>query len=289
MQTAIFTKVFGERGLYDACSIAADVGYDAVELMGRAPHFGPETSDERARELRVHLDNLGIEVSSIASYTGGYVDQRDEACEAELEKLERFCELADIVGCDLIRHAPDGPPEFRATADDYEQAAIWMRRAADIAASYGKEIVVEIHALKITETAATTREFLERIDRDNVGAIHDAGNMYIVRTTFGADSVAELGDWLRHVHIKDEVRIADNALDTFEIERPDGPERFQPRLLGEGAVDHGPLFEALVDREYDGYIVAECHLSPHGTLTDRRIAECELAAIERLKRDARGV
>jgi sugar phosphate isomerase/epimerase len=287
MQTAIFTKVFGGRGLYDACSVAADVGYDAVELMGRAPHFGPETSDERARELRAHLDDLGIEVSSIASYTGGYVDQSDEACEAELADLERFCELADIVGCDLIRHGPDGPPEFRATEDDYERAATWMRRAADIAASYEKEIAVEVHALKLTETPATTREFIDRIDRDNVGAIHDGGNMYIVGTDFGHDSVAELGDRLRHVHVKDEIQVADDGPGVLEIERPDGTERFQPRLLDEGAVDHAPLFEALVDREYEGYVVAECAVSPHDTLTDRRIAECELAAMERLERAAR--
>lgn len=289
MKTAIFTKVLGERGLFDACSVAADVGYDAVELMGRAPHFGPETSDDRARNLRAHLGDLGLEVSSIASYTGGYVDQTDEECEEELDRLKRFCELAEIVGCDLIRHGPDGPPEFRASEDDYERAAAWMRRAADVSAAYDKEIAVEVHALKITETPETTRAFLDRIDRENVGAIHDAGNMYIVGTEFGRESVMELGDRLQHVHVKDELRVADDAPGTFEVERPRGDQRFQPRLLGEGGVDHAPLFEALTDRDYGGYVVAECHVPIHDTLTDRWIAEHELVAMQRLERGARGV
>ena len=155
-------------------------------------------------------------------------------------RLERFCELADIIGCDLVRHGPDGPLEHRAT-DDYDRAATWMRRAADLAAEYGKELVVELHAGTIVESAETARKFFERVDRDNVGAIHDAGNRYILRTDFGRDSVAELGDWIRHVHVKDELRVEDEA---FETETAAGIERFQPRLLGEGAVDHGPLFEA---------------------------------------------
>lgn len=176
------TSVFGEQGLYDACSVAADVGFDAVKLMGRDPHFGPETIDARARELRGHLDDFGLDVSCVATYMGGYVDRMDSECEAELDALERFCELAEAVGCDRIRHAPDGPPEFRAEEADYERAATWMRSAADLAAKHDMELLVEIHALKILETPAMTRDFLERVSRENVKAIHDAGNMYIAGT-----------------------------------------------------------------------------------------------------------
>ncbi|WP_440009684.1 sugar phosphate isomerase/epimerase family protein [Halomicrococcus sp. SG-WS-1] len=282
MQTSVLTKMFGERDLRDACSVAAEVGFDAVELMGRDPHFGVETDDEQARELRAHLDDLGLDVSCVASYTGGYVDMDETECAEQLDRLERFCELADLVDCDMIRHGPRGPPEHHATDTDYDRAVEWMRRAADLADEYDKELLVEIHSVTIIESASTAREFFERVDRDNVGAIHDAGNMYISRTDFGRDSVAELGDWLRHVHVKDELRVADEALGTFEMETPAGTELFQPRLLGEGAADHGPLFAALAERDYDGYVVAECHLPPHDALTDRSIAECELAAMERL-------
>lgn len=287
MQTSVLTKMFGERDLHDACEAAADVGFDAVELMGRDPHFGVETSDEEARELRAHLDDLGLDVSCVASYTGGYVETDEDERETELDHLERFCQLAELVDCDLVRHGPSGPPEHRATEDDYEEAVTWMRRAADVAAEYDTELLVEIHSVTVVETAETARTFFERVGRDNLGAIHDAGNMYISRADFGRDSVAELGDWLEHVHVKDELRVADEALGSFEMETPEGIEQFQPRLLGEGGADHGPLFEALVERDYDGYVVAECHLPPHDGLTDRTIAECELAAIERREREAR--
>lgn len=282
MQTSVLTKLFDNRSLSEACAVAADVGFDAVELMGRAPHFGPETTDEEARELRAHLDELGLDVSCIASYTGGYIGKDTNEQEAELEALERFCELANVVGCHRVRHGPGGPPEHRATEDDYEVAAQWMRRAADLAAEYDVELLVEIHSLTVVESATAARHLLDLVDRDNVGIMHDAGNMYISRKDYGAESVDVLGDLLAHVHVKDEIRVVDEARGTFELETSEGTERFQPRLLGDGAADHEPLFSALADREYEGFVTLECHVPPHDTLTDRAIAECELHAVERL-------
>lgn len=286
MQTSVLTKLFSERDLDDAIGVAADLGFDAVELMGCDPHFGVETTNAYARAVRETLDQHGLDVSCVASYTGGYVEMSDGECEAELERLKQFCKLAQLVDCTRVRHGPHGPPEHRATDADYERAAIWMRRAADVAASYDVDLLVEIHSETIVESASTMRAFLERVDRRNLGAIHDAGNMYISRTPYGTDAIAELGGWLDHVHVKDELRVADDALGSFEMETSAGMERFQPRLLGEGGADHASVFQALVEQEYDGCVVAECHLPAHDTLTDRAIAECELAAIDRLTADA---
>lgn len=282
MQVSVLTKLFGDRSLEEACEVAADLGFDAVELMGRDPHFGPETTIEEAEALRATLDDLGLDVSCVASYTGGYLDKGPDEQERELERLERFCELARAVDCHRVRHGPGGPPEHRATDDDYEEAIEWMRRACDVAAQYNVELLVEIHSLTVVESAAAARRLLDGVDRDNLGAMHDAGNMYISRKEFGPRSVEVLGEQLDHVHVKDELRVADEARGTFELETPVGQELFQPRLLGDGAVDHGPLFSALQDAGYDGYITLECHVPPHDTLTDRAIAECELHATQEL-------
>lgn len=282
MQLSVLTKLFGDRSVEEACEVAADLGFDAVELMGRDPHFGPETTDAEAEALRDHLDDLGLDVSCVASYTGGYLNKGPAERENELERLERFCELAQIVGCPRVRHGPGGPPEHRATDEDYDEAIEWMRRACDAAAGYDVELLVEIHSLTVVESAEAAVRLLEGVDRDNLGAMHDAGNMYISRKGFGEQSVETLGEHLAHVHVKDELRVADEARGTFELETPAGEELFQPRLLGDGAVDHGPLFSALHDAGYDGYVTLECHVPPHDTLTDRAIAECELHAAREL-------
>lgn len=287
MQTSVLTKLFADRSLEEACEVAAAVGFDAIELMGRDPHFGPETTPAEACELRARLEEVGLDVSCVASYTGGYLDKNPDECEAELNTLERFCELATEVGCHRVRHGPGGPPEHRATDDDYDEAVDWMRKACDVAAQHDVELLVEIHSQTIVESADAARRLLECVDRDNLGVIHDAGNMYISRKDFGWSSVEILDEHLQHVHVKDELRVADEARGTFELETSAGTERFQPRLLGDGAADHGPLFSALAETDYDGYVTVECHVPPHDTLTDRAIAECDLHAVEQFIADTR--
>ncbi len=283
MQTAVMSKLFGEYSLDQACELTAAAGYDAIELMGKAPHFGPETTQETARELRAHLDELGLEVVGLATYTGYYAnrEKNDDERRDELDALEHYCELAELLECELIRHNPGGPPEHRATEADYAQAATWLRRAADRAIPL--QIGIEIHPHSIVETASTAVELFERIDRDNVVAIHDAGNMYTSDAHYGPDSISTLGDWLGHCHVKDELQIADSdAYGAYSVERADGETLFRSCLLGTGGTDQQPLFEALSDRGYDGALTAECHLAATPTLDASAIASHERRAIEAL-------
>ncbi|WP_330633422.1 sugar phosphate isomerase/epimerase family protein [Halocatena halophila] len=283
MQTAVMSKLFGEYSLDQACELTVESGYDAIELMGKAPHLGPETTKETATELRAHLDELGLDVVGLATYTGYYANREkdDDERHNELEALEHYCELAELLECGLIRHNPGGPPEHRATETDYARAVEWLRRAADRATPL--QIGVEIHPHSIVETAATAVELFERIDRDNVVAIHDAGNMYTSNASYGPDSLSTLGEWLGHCHVKDELQIADpNAYGSYSVERADGETLFRSCLLGTGGTDQQPLFDALCDREYDGAITAECHLAATPTLDESAIASHERRAIEAL-------
>lgn len=283
MDAALFTKVFNGRTLEKAFEFAAHAGYDAVELMCDEPHFGASTTRERARELRERLDDLGLAVAGLGTYTGEYVDVSDAEARAELDELESFLELADAMGTDLLRHGVGGPPEYRAEPAHYEEAAEWYREAADLAASYDKRLGIEIHANTITETAESTVELLEAIDRDNVGAIHDAGNMYTVGADYARATLETLGDHLLHAHVKDVRRVPDSSLPgAFERDREGGTVAFQHRLLGHGDLDHRRLFEALADAGYEGYLSNECHRPTDEIWTDRTIAAHEREAMDHL-------
>lgn len=281
METALFTKVFGDRILEKALELTAELGYDAVELMCREPHFGVDTTLERAEQLNDQLDDLGLEVAGLGTYTGGYVDTSNAEAEQELEDLEKFLQLSDVMETDLLRHGVGGPPEHHANPEHYEEATEWYRRAADIAAEYNKNLGIEIHAHTIAETAESTVELLEAIDRDNAGAIHDAGNMYISDTEFGRESIETLGDHL--FHVKDELRVDDpSSPGTFELETKHGNEIFQHRLLNHGGTNPVELFAVLDDIDYAGYLSNECHRPPGKTWTDVTIAEHELETMEYL-------
>lgn len=281
IRTALFTKVLNDRPLGEAVELTADIGYDGVEPMGREPHLSVDMPLERVEELGAKIDALDLTVPCIATYTGFYIGKTDSECEEQLNKLEQFCEFADVLGCDLVRHSPGGPPVRDASKDNYAEATEWMRRAADIAADYDKRLGIEIHGHTITETADATLKLLEMIDRTNVGAIHDAGNMYLVDDDYERKTVKALGDQLFHVHVKDERRVEDGSMTgAFEYENDNGVETFQPTLLGDGDVDYRPLFEALVEYDYDGFITDECHVPSDDSDGDVTIAKSELAALQ---------
>lgn len=280
MDAAVFTKLFDDRNLDDAIETAARIGYDGVEIMARDPHLPADTSRERTEEIGALLDQHGLEIPCLATYTGGYTRKSETECQAELDAFERFLELSELLDVNLLRHGAGRPAVRKATDADFERAADWLRRAADLAATYDRTLGLEIHSDRLTETVDSTLRLVEMIDRENVGVIHDAGNMYIVEDDFGPASVERLGSRLVHVHVKDEVRIDDASQpDAFELETDRGMEVFRRELLGDGAVDHGPLFGALGERGYDGHVTIETNVR---RLDPVEVAEHDLEAVREL-------
>jgi sugar phosphate isomerase/epimerase len=260
VQLSVFTKLFDDRSLSAAAETAADLDLDGIDPMGRAPHLPPDADPDGVAALRERLDDLGLGVPCLGTYTGGYTGQSEAACEAELRDLERCCELAEILETDLIRHWAGGPSVHEAGDEDYENEAAWLRRAADVAADREKRLALEIHHGSLIETADSTRRLLDLVDRERVGAILDPGNMFIVGADYGREAVETLGDRVFHVHAKDEARVDDPDLPgAFTTETRRGEETFQARRLGEGEVDHAPAIEALRERGYEGAIALECH------------------------------
>ncbi|UTF52466.1 sugar phosphate isomerase/epimerase family protein [Natronosalvus rutilus] len=278
IQPALFSKVLRDRSLGEAVDLTAEIGYDGFEPMCRAPHLDVDRTTDEVAALRERLDDHGLGVPCLATYTGAYVDKPRSECEAQLEALERFLEFATLLDCDLVRHNPGGPAPWKATDEDVETAATWYQRAADRAAAYDVTLLIEIHARWLSETVSGTKQLLSAIGRDNVGVIHDAGNMFLVGEEYSADSVDRLGDDLRHVHVKDEQRVvdADEFPGSFRLETADGLQTYRPRRLGEGEVDHAPLFEALAAAEYDGFVTAECSVPQDEPGDDVAIATHEL-------------
>lgn len=281
MQPALYGRVLGDRSVTAAVETAAALGYPGFDVMARAPHLPPDADRGAVESLAETLDANDLGLACVTTYTGGYVGRTEAECEADLAALEPYLQFADMLGCDLLRHGPNGPPPYEATDDDFGQAARWMRRAADLAAEYDKRLGIELHARKLCETTEATLDLIERIDRDNVGALHDAGNLYIADAPYGAESIEALGNRLFHVHVKDVERVANDTLpDTSTIGTRHGDECFRSTLLGDGAVEYERVFAALADAGYDGYVTAE--RPPLAGTTGEEIAEHELTELNRL-------
>jgi len=259
MKIALFSGALIEYSIQEALQIAHRIGVDGLEIAGSEPHFSPTTSHLRVKEIKRLADDLGLGISAIGGYAGRFSELGDADCNREFEDIRRMLPMAAELGASLFRVQPGGPNGFLAQEYHYQKAAHFINRCAEEAQQYQIRIALEIHNQSIVETTGDCNRLLKHISHDNVGFIHDAANMYITDTDYGRASVLDLGSRLFHVHVKDELRIPEaGAPGTFNNLTRHGQEAFVQCRLGDGAVDHGPLFAALEETGYDGWVTLEC-------------------------------
>ncbi|RKN85349.1 sugar phosphate isomerase/epimerase family protein [Paenibacillus ginsengarvi] len=260
MKFAAFSGVLIEHSIQEALQLTKKLGFDGIEIAVREPHLSATTSAPRIKELRSVADDLGLEIPVLAGYMGGFSTGSDKECEQAFSDFQRILDISGSLGSGMIRVGAGGPNAFLAQDYHYAKAAHWLRKCAVEAAKSGKSIVLEIHNISLVETVESGLRLLDMVGEDNVGLIHDAGNMYITDTDYGRDSVIGLGKRMFHVHVKDEKRIPEaGGPGTFVNRTKHGSESFIQCRLGEGEADHQPLFDALNETGYSGWVTLECH------------------------------
>ncbi|GIP06525.1 sugar phosphate isomerase/epimerase family protein [Paenibacillus lautus] len=259
MKIAAFSGSLIDYSIHEAMSITAELGFDGIEIACREPHLSPEASLPRVREMKALADGHGLEIPALAGYMGHFSTSGDAECAGAYDQFMGLLERAVMLEAGMIRIFQGGPNAFLAEDYHYAKAAFWIRKCAEEARAAGKRIVLEIHNQSLVETTDSALRLLDLIGDDQVGLIHDAGNMYITDTEFGEESVRQLGSRLFHVHIKDERRIGQGgAPGTFKNLTRHGEEFFLQCRLGEGEVDHGGLLRGLREQRYAGWLTLEC-------------------------------
>jgi len=260
MKFAAFSGVFIDYSIQETLRMTKQLGLDGLEIAAREPHLSPTTSMQRVKEIRSVADSYGLELPAIAGYMGGFSTGSDSECEQAYEDFCRMLPIAGELGASMVRAGAGGPNAFLAKDYHYAKAAYWLNRCAEEAAKQDVRVILEIHNVSLVETVQDSLRLAALINQPNLGFIHDAGNMYITDTDYGRDSVLALGKHLFHVHVKDEIRVdAVGAPGTFANLTKHGQEFFLQSRMGEGGADHRPLFDALRETGYDGWVTLECH------------------------------
>lgn len=256
---AAFSGALIDYPLREAMEITAALGFDGIEIACRSPHLGLDTPLDEVRALGDYAAELGIRIPALAGYTGHFSNLSDEECEEAMGEFRTLLCIAEVLTVPYIRVFPGGPNAFLAEHLHYERAAHYLRQCIVEAKDYGIQLLIEIHNQTLVEDADSALRLLELTGGSGLGFIHDAGNMYISGVDYGEASVHKLGSHLRHIHIKDEKRIAiEGAVGSFTNRTRHGTEAFMQCRLGEGAVDHRPMLAAVLESGYDGWITLEC-------------------------------
>lgn len=271
MKISIFTKAFANRSLEETLRLVKNIGFDGVEIWGSEPHLPADTDFKRAIEIKGMLYEQDLELCCINADIGGFSCLSDEECSKSYENLERYLNLMSVLNCELIKVDCGGPNTFIAMEYHHQKALYWMQKCADLALQYNKRIAMEMKNGSLIESVDSAKEFLDLLNRDNIGIIHNASNMYMADTDYGIKSVEAFGGKVYHVHVNDAVRVKNGDLPgTFHVRTVYGDEAFQYRILGEGDVDHVPLFKALIKHGYKGFLSCECNVE---------MPDCEIAKL----------
>ncbi|KAA5540626.1 sugar phosphate isomerase/epimerase [Roseiconus nitratireducens] len=243
---AICNETFGDWPLEKALQLAREVGYTGWEV---APFMLTDNLDQysaadRADYRRV-VENHGLQIIGLhwllAKTEGFHLTTLDQATRDRttkyLTELARLCR--DLGGDVMVLGSPAqrNYPESQSAEQAMEAAAECVRGAVPALEEYGVRLALEPLGRaegNFLNTAAEGRALMQRIDSPQVGLHLDVKAMSDEGTPID-QIIRDNADAMMHFHAND-------------------PNRRGP---GMGDVDFVPIFQALRDIQYSGWVSVE--------------------------------
>lgn len=221
----------------EVTATAKDLGYDGVEIRGIASEmYAPKMKVFSDENLQKSLERLGeLEIPILTS----------NACVATSVNIEKsvqeameYMELAGKIGAKYIRIMPTN----RAMLDDgdYDLALSYYKAFAKYGEKYGVTPLMETNGMFCD--SSLLRKFMLETGEKNIGVLWDIHHPY----RYGRESIAEtlrnIGDFVKYVHIKDSIR--ENGATAY-------------KMIGNGDLPLKEAVNGLKEIGYDGYITLE--------------------------------
>jgi len=237
---------------------AAAHGFAGIELRGildamdlsKVPEFQPDRIAQTKRELAAH----GLVVPCLGASVN--LHEQDAAkLGAAMAETRRFIDLASALNAPYVRvfgneYVKDVPREQML-----DHIAGALRSLGKYARPRNVTVVIESHG-DFTDSPSLL-ELLQRADSPNVALLWDAHHTFVAGKEQPEDTVAQLGRYIRHTHLKDSV--------------PAGDDR-RYVLTGTGEVPVKRQIEALVKIGYKGFYSFEWEKRWHPEIEEPEVA-----------------
>ena len=231
-------------------------GFAAIELRGllgnldlpSSPEFTPARIAETKREIADH----GLKISDLGSSSEMHL--ADATLRAkQLGDARRFIDLAAALESPYVRVFGN---ELRGPRQEViARVADGLHQLGEYAGPQGVTVIIESHGDFVD--SPTLKEVLTRANSKYAGLLWDAHHTYVEGHEQPEHTVAELGQWIRHTHLKDSVAA--------------GNER-KYVLTGKGDVPIERQVMALRRMGYTGYYCFEWEKVWHPDLMEAEVA-----------------
>jgi len=257
MKIALDPYMLRDRPFAEVCRIAAEIGYDSIELSPR-PDFIPFFTHPRAdrakvEEFRVALRDSGLELASILPLYRWSSPDEDER-QAAVRYWKRAIELAVAVGCSTMNSEFNGRPEQAARSE----AQFWrsMEELLPLFEREGIQLNLEAHPDDFIERNTEAVDLVRAIDSPLVRYVYCTPHTFHLGDDIGA-MIRYAAPVLAQVHIADVLNHRASSGLRYIVNPPGSTARVHQHLdIGQGEVDFEACFDALRRIDFDGILTA---------------------------------
>ncbi len=237
---------------------AAELGYPAVELMGKRPHLSVVDADEHLMDqVRTTATELGLQIATIAGYTNFTLGRGSEVpgVEIQVAYVRWLAQAAQKLGAKIVRVFTGYFTQPDAPAADWDVCVQAVRECAEVATQYGVVLGVQNHH-DVAVGVEAYLEFLDEVAHPNCRAMFDPW----APALHGEDlyeAAKRLAPRMVQTTLADYVRLPQWTYKPglVNYRRLDDAVRAVP--LGEGFVDLEGFFAGLRDGGFSGFVAYE--------------------------------
>lgn len=257
MKYAWFTVGLPEYTPDEAVKALKRHGYDGVEWRvtadkgdtakpgfwsGNRTTLQPDWPDARFKAIADMTRSEGLEMPNLGSY----------ARASDFEASRRAIDLAALMGIPCARvgvAAYTGEVNFN---DLFKRDQEYYGKVVEYARRQKVKPLIEIHMGTIVASASAAARYVAAWKPEEIGVIHDAGNMVYEGFENYQMGMEMLGRHMAHIHIKNSAMVYEPA---------DAPQRLKWKAvaapLRTGCADLAALFKAMRSVGYDGWLSIE--------------------------------
>jgi len=257
MKIGVFTVCVPDYEPIEAIEKLKAMGFDGVEWRvtkdegdknnpsfwsGNRATFTAGELIENAESLKAKCNEVGMEMPSIAAY----IDCND------LSQVELHLKAAAAVGAGAVRIGPGQyDREGLAYPQQVEKAARQYAKVADLARKYGVRALIETHMNQLAPSITKAMNILRGLDPKHVGIMWDPANQIYEGLEMPQMAIAEAGQYLGEVHVKNAVNVKEQESDEQTIWKTTWAS------VRHGCVNWPEIIAELKKANYDGWLMFE--------------------------------
>jgi len=195
------TIVYRKMSLEEALTEIKGQGFDIVDIgmiPGFCPHFNPVVATEEDKaKLRALVEKMDLRVSTLNVCSGNLTERKQE-----IEFIKYSLALGKYLGAYAVTVQSGilvSPQDWWKVA---KQIVKDFKELARYARDNGQDLAIEIHKEMLIETPKQATEFLDLVDKENVGVTFDPAHL-IWSGIDPVEAVYQLKESIKHVHLKD--------------------------------------------------------------------------------------